>query len=404
MRDGRAGELTEIQSGAVARPPGGGHQRFGQLDALRAFAVLGVVATHTFDPVDQSWAEYGAYGVQLFFVISGFLITGILIDARREADALAVPRGGVFRSFYARRALRIFPLYYLTIAVGTLIGVPGMRAHFGWNLVYLANWRIAFDGHWGAVTHVWSLAVEEQFYVFWPLVVLLAPRRLLPWAIGSMIAVALATRTYLTLTTDMWADGISIVTPALFDALGLGALLAFLSRTAANVDRIVGWLGVSAIGIATADFAVDRIVDDSTALTATSSTIADIWWPLLFVWLVHRTARGVRGPIGQVLRWRWLAYIGVVSYGIYLFHLFVVPVTEIVEARLRVDLPMPDRGLAQFLVVGAISIAAAALSWTVFEQPINDQKRRFPYVPRPTGPQVSAAPRPLDARADSATP
>ena len=231
-------------------------KRFGQLDALRAFAVLAVVAHHTFDVQRQAWASYGARGVQLFFVISGFLITGILIDARRDAETLGAPKAQVFRSFYARRALRIFPVYYVTLAIGTLIGIAGMREHLGWNLLYLSNWRIALDGHWGTVTHVWSLAVEEQFYLFWPFVVLLAPRRLLPWAIGSMIFVAVVTRVMLTAETDMWSDGINIVTPAVLDSLGLGGLLALLWRASSNADRIVTWIGalaavVFAIGLVT---------------------------------------------------------------------------------------------------------------------------------------------------------
>ena len=252
-------------SGAEAR----GH-RFGQLDALRAFAVLGVVACHTFDEQRQSWAQYGGYGVQLFFVISGFLITGILMDARRDADALALPMTGVFRSFYARRALRIIPIYYVTLAIGTFIGVQGMREELGWNVLYLSNWRIALDGHWGGAPHIWSLAVEEQFYLLWPFVVLLAPRRLLPWAIGSMILVALVTRTALTAGTDMWSDGTGIVTPAALDALGLGALLAMLWRASSNVDRIVAWIGALAAVVFAAGLVVGHVsaLSDGTAVTS----------------------------------------------------------------------------------------------------------------------------------------
>ena len=368
-------------------------QRFGQLDALRAFAVLGVVACHTFDVERHSWAEYGAYGVQLFFVISGFLITGILMDARRDADAIAAPKGGVFRSFYARRALRIFPIYYVTLAIGTLIGVQGMREHLGWNLLYLSNWRIALDGYWGTVTHIWSLAVEEQFYLVWPLVVLLAPRRLLPWAIGAMVVVALVTRTVLTVGTDMWADGIGIVTPAVLDALGLGALLALLGRRCSSraVDRIVAWLGVLAVAILALQVAADHMTSLPDLMPVT-----EIWWSLLFVWIVHRTARGVPGPVGRLLTWRRLAYIGTVSYGIYLFHLFVVPVGEIVGGELGVDLPIPEPGFARFIVVAAVSILVASASWSLFERPINDQKRRFPYVrTSPTGVPASSPSLPV---------
>lgn len=222
------------------------------------------------------------------------------------------------------------------------------------------------------MTHVWSLAVEEQFYLVWPLVVLFLPRRIMPWAIGGMIAVAIVTRTTLTLTTDMWEDGIGILTPSVLDALGLGALLAFLWRTTLDTDRIVGWLGVVGIAVLTARWALA----DADGVAA----VTEIGWSLVFVWLVHRTSRGVDGPLGRILRWRWLAHIGVVSYGIYLFHLFVVPVGEIVERRLGVDLPIPDLGFDRFVVMTVVSVAVATASWIVIERPINDQKRRFPYV------------------------
>jgi peptidoglycan/LPS O-acetylase OafA/YrhL len=376
--------------------------RFGQLDVVRAFAVMGVVACHTLDVERHAWAEYGAYGVQLFFVISGFLITGILIDARRDATASNLPMAGVIRAFYARRALRIFPVYYVTLAIGVVLGVQGMREHLGWNLLYLSNWRIAMDGEWGAVTHIWSLAVEEQFYLVWPLVVLLLPRRWLPWAIGSMVLIALVTRAVLSGATDMWDDGIGILTPAVLDSLGLGALLALLWRVPCDVDRVVAWIGALAVAL----FAAARASDLLFPSLPDTSAVTDVWWPLLFVWVIHRTARGVGGPLAHVLTWRPLAYIGTVSYGIYLFHLFVVPVAEIVERDLGVDLPIPGPGVARFVVVSVISIAAAALSWTFFERPINDQKHRFPYVrtdPAGASQHAPAAPRPA-APAPSAEP
>ena len=362
-----------------------GH-RFEQLDAVRAVAVLGVVACHTFDVDRHPWFDYGGQGVQLFFVISGFLITGILIDARRDATASRQPMTGVIRSFYARRALRIFPVYYATLAVGAAIGVQGMREQLGWNLLYLSNWKIALDGEWGAVTHIWSLAVEEQFYLVWPLVVLFAPRRLLPWAIGSMVAVALVTRTVLVATTDMWADGVGILTPAVLDALGLGALLALLWRVALDVDRIVTWIGALAVAVLAFDVVAHRVAPSLPDLSA----VTHIWWPLLFVWVVHHAARGVRGPVAHVLTWRPLVYVGTVSYGIYLFHLFVVPITEMVERRTGMNVPLPGTGAGRFVVVTLISIGVASLSWTFFERPLNEQKHRFPYV---RGDRATVVPR-----------
>jgi len=349
-------------------------ERFEQLDAVRAFAVLAVVASHTL--YLRGWAENGAYGVQLFFVISGFLITGILLDARRATAEADQPMSVVLRAFYARRALRIVPIYYLTLGLTALIEIPGTRGTLGWNLGYLSNWQTAFSGHWGVAAHLWSLSVEEQFYLLWPLVVLFVPRRILPWVIGGMLAVAVTSRAVLTLATGMWSDGIGILTPAALDSLGLGALLALLWRSPVRVDRVVAWLGTSGVAL----FVVNRFVGMPEPRSVIESATS-IWAPLVFVWVVHHVARGVRGPLGSILRLRPLAYVGVVSYGVYLFHLFVVPTADIFERRTGYSLPVPaSHGFAQFLAVTALSIAAAGLSWKLFEGPINRRKTRFPYV------------------------
>ena len=351
--------------------------------------MLGVVVTHTLDADRHPWSEYGGLGVQLFFVLSGFLITGILLDARRDAEALGVAGRTVLRPFYARRALRIFPVYYTTLAVATLLGVSGMRDHLGWNLVYLSNWKVAADGQFGAVTHIWSLAVEEQFYLLWPLVVLLAPRRALSWATGAMIGIALATRVVLTVATDLWADGIGILTPSVLDSLGLGALLALLWRlntepsadnadNMSRLDRRIDRLAVLGVTLWIVEVINGRWGPSRSAVGA----FTVIWWSIIFMWIVHRTARGRTGVFGRVLTFRPIAFIGTISYGIYLFHLFVVPVAQIVESRVGIDLPVPvSRGPAQFVAVATASIAVAAVSWTWFEHPINCVKRRFPYVP-----------------------
>jgi peptidoglycan/LPS O-acetylase OafA/YrhL len=348
-----------------------------QLDGLRAIAVVGVVLCHTLDPERHPWSQHGAFGVQLFFVLSGFLITRILIDARNDAEQLAEPKGRVLTSFYARRALRIFPIYYVTLLVAAVIGVEGMRGDLGWNLAYLSNWDVAFDGQFGAVTHVWSLAVEEQFYLLWPLVVLFAPRQVLPWMIGLMIAVALTNRVLLTVATDLWSDGIAILTPSVLDSLGLGALLAVLWRATKGADRAVDLIGVLAIALGLIDVAVRRWGPPRSGIAA----FTVVWWSLAFCWLVHCAASERTGVFGRVLTFRPLAYLGTISYGVYLFHLFVVPVAAIIERNTTLDMPVPvERGPAQFVVVIVASVSAAAFSWTVFERPINSRKHRFPYV------------------------
>jgi peptidoglycan/LPS O-acetylase OafA/YrhL len=354
--------------------------RFAQVDTLRAVAVLAVTASHTVDlngPVDR----YGAYGVPMFFVISGFLITGLLMDARQRAISADVGTKHALRSFYARRALRVVPLYYLVLGVASVIGVANIRSEFFWHVTFLSNWYFVQHGAWTVATsHLWSLSVEEQFYLFWALVVLFLPRRALPWAIGTLLMTGPITRLILA-HHHFWTGEMDIFTPAALDALGWGCLLAYAWRACADrperLERVIRWVPVAVVAL----FTIERVAELLHHLTPTVLALTGVWWPLLCMWLLHKTSRGVAGRFGKVLSWRPLVYVGIISYGIYLLHLFVMPMFEIVQRRLF-DLPIPtDRGVAQFVFVGSISIGAAALSWIVVESPINRLKNRFPYAP-----------------------
>ncbi len=141
-----------------------------QLDGLRAIAVMAVVFQH-FAP--SGWSKvipWGGLGVTLFFVLSGYLITGILLKGREEP--------GMLRHFYIRRALRIFPVYYATLLIAALLAIPPVRETFWWHAFYLSNVLFALkNSYFGAVSPFWSLAVEQHFYLIWPWVVLFVPRK-----------------------------------------------------------------------------------------------------------------------------------------------------------------------------------------------------------------------------------
>ena len=127
-------------------------------------------------------------GVQLFFVISGFLITGILIDNKPLDDAPREAGLRVWRSFYLRRALRIFPLFYLVIFGSLALGFDSIGSSWVWHTTYLSNGYYFLTNSRDAFGHFWSLAVEEQFYLVWPFLVLLLSIRQLPkWIILTII-------------------------------------------------------------------------------------------------------------------------------------------------------------------------------------------------------------------------
>src|SRR6478735_4517700 len=131
--------------------------RLPQLDGLRAIAVGCVMAFHFIPGVEQI-APLGSIGVRLFFVLSGFLITRILLASREQDLATAT------KSFYIRRSLRIFPVFYLVLAITWAMNIGPVRSTIGWHVTYLTNAYLFDRGSWhGSISHLWSLAVEEQF-------------------------------------------------------------------------------------------------------------------------------------------------------------------------------------------------------------------------------------------------
>src|SRR3954466_6828035 len=203
---------VELTGREVAPPMPSGH--IATLDGLRGVAILLVMlchflgllhtGNHRLDSLLHLGFGHGWVGVNLFFVLSGFLITGILLDAKSS------PR--YFRNFYARRTLRIFPLYYgvLFVCFAILPLFPGsnsadflaLRSRQGWLWTYCTNIKIVLDGDWKFATplldlgHFWSLAVEEHFYLVWPLLVFLLPTRALVKACIGVIVVAGLARTW----------------------------------------------------------------------------------------------------------------------------------------------------------------------------------------------------------------
>ncbi len=199
-----------------------------QFDALRGIAVFGVIVTHYAGSVVPTVAHSrlfpmiglpGFIGVRLFFVLSGYLITRILLAAKTAAAPFAVAR-----SFYARRFLRIFPLYYAVVAFACATSVS-IRHCAPWLFTYTQNIKFAIDGAYPVVAHLWSLAVEEQFYLVWPWVVLFLSASSLQRALLALLVAAPLARALLFIHS---ANEVSIhVLPiACVDTLAAGALAA----------------------------------------------------------------------------------------------------------------------------------------------------------------------------------
>ncbi len=384
-----------------APAPGAHHPA---LDGLRGVAVLMVLAFHFLHIDGQGGAVEGALlsatrsgwaGVDLFFVLSGFLITGILLDARGAAR--------YFRAFYARRVLRIFPLYYAYLAVLFLL-VPRFFPSLdvrpetqGWLWTYLGNVLFAREGGFEAspfTGHFWSLAVEEQFYVVWPLLVWMLPSRRLAVVCLALVAGAFALRLGIHRTTFN-ATAAYVLTPARMDALALGALVAVALREPAwwpRVRRAAPWvLGVSAAAVAAVwvhrggFFGGDPVVQ--------------VWafGPLAagFAALVVLALDGPASWLGRALTRPALVGAGKYSYGLYVLH---YPIFLALEAAGFTSLALAGvlgsriAGMFAFAAVaGAATFAAALVSWNLLEKRFLRWKDLVPYggpaaaIPAPAG-------------------
>jgi peptidoglycan/LPS O-acetylase OafA/YrhL len=355
-----------------------------QLDALRAFAVLGVLANH-FAPATRSVAPVGELGVRLFFVLSGFLITGILLrggpDGRRQ----------MLRQFYARRFLRIFPAFYLVLFTAAALAVPGIRDGLGWSAGYLSNFWFVFHG-WhnpNYMRHFWTLAVEEQFYLVAPAVVLFAPRRQLK---TILLAAALAGVAYrVGAVAAGWSlDAVTLAPTACLDSLGLGALLA-VTRSRGVSDRWTSWALAIGLPLLAVDLAANALAQQhwSTSLLDFQHVMQDTAIALVSVWLVAGASRGFAGLAGRALSLSPLVYLGTISYGIYLYHYFAIWGFQRELGWTRGQYP---NQAVYFFALTAATVGIATLSWFAFERPINGLKRHFPYEQRQTETQTVGAP------------
>jgi len=375
-------------------PPSGRHQP--RLDGLRGIAIALVMLHHFtiysgmrreagLDGVYYALGESAWWGVDLFFALSGFLITGILIDSKGSP--------GYFRIFYARRAIRIFPLYYgVLIALFWLLpGLTAISPSFsgelnaqGWYWSYLVNVRTAREGWpaFPALAHFWSLAVEEQFYLLWPAVVLLCRRRWLPGLCLALIGSSLLFRTWLTYAAPQHAG--YLLMPARMDALALGSLVAAASRDRDWWTPLQRWLRPAA---ALAAGALVLLLATNGAMIPEQRVVHTVGLTLVAVFsaglLIVALESGEDSVASRMLQSSWLRFLGRYSYGLYVFHhLLVFQLTDHVLNVARLPRWAGSQLPGQLLYVvaaTAASVAMALVSWHCWEQPFLRLKRRFPY-------------------------
>ena len=343
---------------------------FPALDGVRGLSILGVLWHHT----DNRWAGWPLYtrgflGVDVFFVLSGFLIVTLLLRERDRAGQIDLKR------FYIRRTLRIFPLFYAAIVlyfVSTRVfswtsadPVEAFDKAVPYLILYVANW---YTGPAHAMFFAWSLAAEEQFYLIWPPLERFFAGRLVPVLV---LALAVNQAINFGLIGALWPSFEPLqarleILQVTFTPMLLGIGLAYLLHERSTYERFAAWAGdgrvVGLLAVASILVPVEDLQGAPRLafhLIATAGLAAVVIHPHAF--------------IGRMLQWRPLCRLGQVSYGVYVLHMLVVFVSAGVLNRLGVrEIPA-----ALLIVATAGSWVAAEISYRVLEQPFLRLKRRF---------------------------
>jgi peptidoglycan/LPS O-acetylase OafA/YrhL len=367
------------------------------IDGMRAYAVLMVCQLHFF-LIDESslykfnkfigvilfkLSDFGHRGVDFFFIVSGFLITGILLDSKKSNK--------YFSAFYGRRFLRIFPLYYFVLAVSFFIlphllqvdaAAGAVIKNQAWLWTYTSNFSrvVGFSGWDSGLTfpwfgHFWTLCVEEHFYIFWPLLVYYASEKWLPrimWIIVafSSLAVLIDFFTGYSIPILQWA------TIPYAGVLSLGGLIAWYKHNPRKYEHLIRFSKKYILFLATALLLVIFIPRQYRVYDILAFFSSITFFCLLLVVAINKNK-----ITDALFNHKALYFIGKISYGIYVYHELLKPFF-IIYVYKNLQKLMPDGIILLFtftIISTAISILIAWVSWIALESPLLKLKKHFNY-------------------------
>jgi peptidoglycan/LPS O-acetylase OafA/YrhL len=349
-----------------------------QLDAIRAIAVILVLIWHGFPATHLiNRVPNGAIGVNMFFVLSGFLITRILMEDKIKAEKFDLPRLMVFKNFFFRRALRIFPLYYLVIFVLWIAnGYEGsnIEPNIGYFLTYTSNfYYYRLQGWDGMLSHTWTLAIEEQFYLVWPWIMLFINRKFLMPLIACCIATGIIVQYII-------AQPFGELLPyTCLHAFGMGGLLAWIMvfRPSA-LPRVYGILSKLSIVVGLILLAEIILANWQLVPVRLATTVLTGW---LITFILYK-GNQVSWPFSLVLNNKPLIFLGKISYGIYLYHPIIPRYTLSTLTDLNKHIPVLGDHLL-FIEQNTLVILVACISWFLIERPILALKKYFVLPAKP---------------------
>jgi len=357
---------------------------FKQIDSFRFFAVLLVLFSHWLSgfPLVEK-LRLGAIGVEIFFVISGFLISLQLFQYKNLIDTKQTSSGKAIFVFYVRRFLRIFPLYYFILILATWINSGEIRTAAAWNFGYASNFYFIKVQHWTSTfSHFWSLSVEEHFYLVWPLVIIFLNRTYLPLLFVAFCALSMYFR-YTNLIHNPNFFVVYAHTLSCVDLFVLGGMLAFLYEYKRDLFHhvfrnkhirllvLIAYAGLYAIWYLRPD------------LTSFNWAFQRFFQGIVFASVIGFLVIGLKGRLGSMLSHKIPVHLGKLSYGIYLTHNFVPGILLPIR---QLDLPV----FIEFSIYLTATIMGSEILYRFIETPIRNLNRYFKLNAEEKHPKVTA--------------
>lgn len=325
---------------------------------------------------------FGQLGVLFFFVLSGYLISGNLLYLKRSIIEKEITPGYAFGTFYFRRTLRIFPLYYTALLLIYLLARPMFGGNAGWYFAYVPNFLMFRQNSWPeGLTHFWSLGVEEQFYLIWPLLIFLVRWDRLRYLFISFIFLSILYKGWVFV---VHGSAFHYILPwGNFDAFGVGALLAYS-----------GFSSQPVLGLKKA-FAIPLFL-----FFAAAGVVAYFVLPFIYGFfiaaasfmIIGQAQTGFKGLAGRILDNPVLRYLGKISYGIYVYHLLTPWLWRCITGR-EDKYPLPiavlnahwtSRPIPTLIAELLITVSIATISWYALEKPFMSLKDRLHPRVRPS--------------------
>ncbi|WP_454824715.1 acyltransferase family protein [Paraburkholderia xenovorans] len=346
-------------------------RRIPALDGIRALAAFSVLIAHLFTQNTILWRslQFARFGVVAFFVLSGYLIINLLLQARTRIEAGSSVRAE-WTSFYVRRALRVFVLYYGVVAAFRVVGYGPILSKVWWHVAYASNFGYAlFRDDFGNLSHFWSLCIEEQFYVVIPAIVLRLPARRSFAVLCAVFAACMSFKFAVSLTSH----DVALLARLPFsnvEGIAAGGCIAYAHRLTAVRSAIGGasrFLAIPALA-GTIGLALYRIELGNQVYATTIYMIAiDLVFAMTVLPLVSRMVFGTGcGVVRSMLEFAPLRHLGTISYGTYVYHYALLPFFPVVYRFMGIN----PTGFETFFCAIGLAHLVSAISWHAIEKPV----------------------------------